>query len=139
MKNLIEFTRHYTAAALQLCDEELGSDARADQLSAGTLARIDSDCAHFFARAFYLLEAGERLTNERLERHPLKQFIAQRQPWSIYALAGSDFWLSRNGHGSGYFDRPEYYGETGAESLQALAESYREADLYRGDDGLIYQ
>ena len=139
MSQLLEFTRHYIAAGLQLCDEELGPDARADQLSASTRARIDSDCAAFLTRGAELLAAGERLTNERLDSDPLRQFLAQGQSWSIYALAGSDFWLSRNGHGAGYFYRPEYYGETGAEALQVLAQSFKEADLYRGDDGLIYQ
>lgn len=26
--------------------------------------------------------------------------------------AGHDFWLTRNGHGTGFWDRPEVYGET---------------------------
>jgi hypothetical protein len=49
--------------------------------------------------------------------------------------AGRDFWLSRNGHGAGYFDRG--LGQIG-EELQKLAKSYGSYDLYIGDTGLIH-
>lgn len=39
-----------------------------------------------------------------------------------FSYLGHDFWLSRNGHGSGFFDRPERYGEI-ADVLQELARS----------------
>ena len=31
--------------------------------------------------------------------------------------AGHDFWLTRNGHGSGFWDRPELYGKKLADEL----------------------
>lgn len=48
--------------------------------------------------------------------------------------AGHDFWLSRNGHGTGFFDRDT----PNADKLQEAAESYGEFYLDVGDDGMIY-
>ena len=48
---------------------------------------------------------------------------------------GHDFWLTRNGHGAGFWDRD--LGETG-DKLTEACEAYGEAGLYLGDDGLIY-
>jgi hypothetical protein len=36
--------------------------------------------------------------------------------------AGHDFWLTRNGHGAGFWDRPEIYGEQAAEELTRASE-----------------
>lgn len=52
-----------------------------------------------------------------------------------------DFWLTRNGHGRGFWDRapsddPDYT-EIG-EKLTLIAESFRTVDPYVGDDGLLY-
>ena len=49
--------------------------------------------------------------------------------------AGQDFWLTRNGHGAGFWDQG--LGELG-DRLSAAAKVYRGVDLYPGDDGLIY-
>lgn len=47
---------------------------------------------------------------------------------------GHDFWLTRNGHGAGFWDRN--YGEVGRRLTEA-AHSWGERSLYVGDDGLI--
>jgi hypothetical protein len=44
-----------------------------------------------------------------------------------YAQAAHDFWLTRNGHGTGFWDRPEIYGKHHAKRFTELAESYGEA------------
>lgn len=49
---------------------------------------------------------------------------------------GHDLWLSRNGHGAGFFDRG--YGDVG-DKLQDAASDMKGADLEVGDDGLIHQ
>lgn len=51
------------------------------------------------------------------------------------ANAGHNFWLTRNGHGAGFWDGD--YPETGAE-LTESAKGFGEFDLYVGDDGKIY-
>jgi hypothetical protein len=55
--------------------------------------------------------------------------------------AGHDFWLNRNGHGSGFWD--EYFGpdETIREAclrLSVASKGYGSFDLYVGDNGQIY-
>lgn len=39
-----------------------------------------------------------------------------------------DFWLSRNGHGSGFFDKPERYGDA-ADALQVVAQRQGSRDV----------
>lgn len=48
---------------------------------------------------------------------------------------GHDLWLTRNGHGTGFWDRGA--GETG-ERLTEMAHPMGESSLYLGDDGMIY-
>lgn len=53
--------------------------------------------------------------------------------------AGHDFWLTRNGHGCGFWE-PEWV-ELDSEASQRLddaAKRFGECNLYVGDDGLIY-
>ena len=50
------------------------------------------------------------------------------------AQFGHDFWLTRNGHGTGFWDR----GMAGGDRLTELAEAYGETSLYVGDDGKLY-
>lgn len=49
--------------------------------------------------------------------------------------AGHDFWLTRNGHGAGFWDRG--MGEVG-DRLSAKAEKWGTVDLYIGDDGQVW-
>jgi len=69
-----------------------------------------------------------------------------------YAMAGHDFWLTRNGHGAGFWDGDWDIqlpaGADGGESglsdrlagdvLTAATEKFSECDLYVGDDGRVY-
>jgi len=51
-------------------------------------------------------------------------------------MAGHDYWLTRNGHGAGFWDGdwPEPY----AAQLDDSAHAYGTVELYVGDDGKIY-
>lgn len=51
------------------------------------------------------------------------------------AQIGHDFWLTRNGHGAGFWDRG--LGEVG-KKLSDAARIYGGVDLYIGDDGKVY-
>jgi hypothetical protein len=51
--------------------------------------------------------------------------------------AGHDFWLTRNGHGAGFWETPDWPERAGYRLTQS-AESYGEYTLYVGDDGQIY-
>jgi hypothetical protein len=48
---------------------------------------------------------------------------------------GHDFYLTRNGHGAGFWDRG--LGELG-DRLAAAAKVYGSSELYPGDDGRLY-
>jgi hypothetical protein len=52
-----------------------------------------------------------------------------------YDQFGYDFWLTRNHHGAGFWDRG--LGELG-KKLTEWAHSYGSSDVYLGDDGKIY-
>ena len=47
-----------------------------------------------------------------------------------------DFWLTRNGHGAGFWDG-DYDDEVGTE-LTKIAHTFKELDCYVGDDGKIH-
>lgn len=48
---------------------------------------------------------------------------------------GHDFWLTRNGHGAGFWDRG--LGALG-DQLTKIAKTFGSCDLYVGDDGKLY-
>ena len=50
--------------------------------------------------------------------------------------AGHDFWLTRNGHGAGFWDG-DWDDEIG-DRLTKASDTYGCVDLYIGDDGRIY-
>ena len=52
--------------------------------------------------------------------------------------AGHDFWLSRNGHGAGFFDRNFSGSSLTGDALQKAAGAYGTFDLYIGDDGKVH-
>jgi hypothetical protein len=115
MPNATFFTAYLEAALWSSTDDDGdpldGYDA--DDVDPATLARMRADCADFYALASDLwTEAG----------------------MSDYQ-AGHDFWLTRNRHGAGFWDRG--LGEAG-DKLTALAHAYGDSALYIGDDGLIY-
>ena len=80
--------------------------------------------------------------------------LARAQAWSVCSSfswanrdiiddanaeqAGHDLWLTRNGHGTGFWDRPKVYGTANASLLARCAECLGEAYVYQGDDGLLY-
>jgi hypothetical protein len=63
-------------------------------------------------------------------------YVALPDGSTIEEQAGHDFWLTRNGHGAGFWDGdwPEPYAEMFTEG----AKSYGEFQPYLGDDSLIY-
>ena len=112
-----ELEQFIAATIRALYFTETGDESQPDQhaeLAPETLARLKADCTSFWYRMhFYIKPAGQ--TIER---------------------AGFDFWLTRNGHGAGFWDGdwPEPYGEM----LTKLAKTYGEFEICQGDDGLIW-
>ena len=56
--------------------------------------------------------------------------------WTMEQL-GYDFWLTRCGHGAGFWDR-DFGDESSRDRLTALAQTFGETSVYRGDDGNLY-
>jgi hypothetical protein len=59
-----------------------------------------------------------------------KQFPDELETYDVQSL-GHNIWLSRNGHGAGFFDDNN-------DGLQELARKMKEKDIYVGDDGKVY-
>ena len=122
---LDEFTQGYIEAMFFTetgtgDDEEL-EHATVDEFAPGEIGKIQEDC-----RAFQ--QANEELIGDA--------FYAGLDNGAAYEpiQAGRDYWLSRNGHGVGFWDRG--LGEVG-DKLHAACK-YSERYLYRGDDGKLY-
>jgi hypothetical protein len=68
-----------------------------------------------------------------LDAYCEKCFYSSSHP--ALAMAGHDFWLTKNGHGAGFWDRG--LGDLG-KRLSDASKAYGSTDLYLGDDGKIY-
>lgn len=71
--------------------------------------------------------------------HPSNQELRRyMDSWDSlqHSRAGHDFWLTRNGHGAGFWDGvwPGEYED----ALTEWAKSFGECNLYVGDDGKLY-
>ncbi len=86
-----------------------------------TLQRIADDCSRFWSSV-------ESMGID-LDAELLKDDDATEQ-------AAHDFWLTRNGHGAGFWDGD--WSDESEDKLTKLAESFGEQWPYVGDDGLIY-
>jgi hypothetical protein len=87
------------------------------------------------------------LAPETLEkmREDVAAFVAEADAvegsaWWSDEQMGHDFWLTRNRHGAGFWDR--HYNDTpearAGDQLSDMARVYGECDLYTGDDGKVY-
>ncbi len=121
---LSAFARAYIECALWSStdgdDTPLDDNYSIDDLAPETLAKMQADCEQFEK------ENAELLTYEN----------CLRGGYSTEDNAGHDFWLTRNGHGAGFWDGD--WKEPAATQLTDSAHAYGECNLYVGDDGLIY-
>ena len=120
---LDEFTKGYLLAAFWTNDDEApgGMDyAETDRfdvmfanLHPAALDAAAADCRKFQEQnAALLASAGDGSRN------------------------GGDFWLTRCGHGCGFWDRD--YAENIGKGLTDAAHAFGNVDLYTGDDGRLY-
>lgn len=119
--NIDPFTKSYMQTALWSTTDDDGQPLDKkydiDDISDETKAEMIADCIDFQEMAAeHLLQAGE--------------------DEAISVQAGKDFWLTRNGHGAGFWDG-DWQGEAGS-TLTKMAKSFGSVDLYVGDDGKIY-
>lgn len=105
--------RHYIECALWASTNDDGDPIDLETLHESAKAQMGDDITNFLT---YLEEKG-----------------ISRDEWSDEQL-GHDFWLSRNGHCAGFWDR----GLENGRALHEAAKTFGSCDLYVGDDGLVY-
>lgn len=128
MNKLDDFTLAYIEAALWSTNDEsdesggepLDKNYSVSDISEETLSEMVADCAKFQA------DNAELLTDEFC----LTGLPADEQ-------GGHDFWLTRCGHGVGFWETFDWE-ESAGKKLTASAKGFGNVDLYLGDDGQIY-
>lgn len=109
--------KHYAIAALWSSTDDDGEPLDAvyslDDISAETWGQMSEDVLQFIKANEALLTASGQ-SDEQI---------------------GHDFWLTRNGHGAGFWDRG--LGDVG-DKLTAACKDFGGVDPYVGDDGQIY-
>ncbi len=58
-------------------------------------------------------------------------------PEGEYGQAGHDFWLTRNGHGTGFWDKEEIYGVKNSEILTEMSKNFGQVWTYISDDNYL--
>ena len=131
--NLDEFVKHYAIAALwssndnsdpETGGEPLDRNYSIEDIHPETMESMREECTDF-------VKANH---TDLIEYKELRRNFADSQ-WTGEALAGHDFWLTRNGHGAGFWDRGL---DTLGDRLTKAAKLYSTVDLYIGDDGKVH-
>ena len=114
-EHMSQFLNAYIVCALWSTTDEHGDplddNYTKESIDADSLMLMTIDCYNFY-RGNYTLWFGEIDSGQ----------------------AGHDFWLTRNGHGTGFWDRDI----KSADLLSKRAGAYGEVHLYAGDDKLLY-
>jgi len=109
------FTKAYIDAALWSTTDDTGGfldeNYTVEDLHPETLQAIVDDCQQFQRDNFTMIK-------DNLEQ------------------AGHDFWLTRNGHGAGFWDGD--WPESDGIALTKDCKGYGEVDLYACTDGKVY-
>lgn len=123
---LDDFTKAYIECALWSStddnDSPMDGEYSVSDLAPECLERMIADCAKFQK------DAIEEIAWDNLEYFPHR--------CSTHEKAGHDFWLTRNGHGAGFWDGD--WKEPAATRLTDAAKAFGSCDLYVGDDGQVY-
>lgn len=134
--NVETFARHYVIAMLWSSHDESDDDGNSPMLdsiySPENLSYEAWEATELHCRQF-LKQVGHLITAEN--------YIGSDRTGAGYvALAGHDFWLTRVGHGAGFWDGDwESDAHNGLDGpLTKAAKAFGECDPYSGDDGLIY-
>lgn len=112
--------------------EPLDTHYSVDDIAEATRRRFYEECEHFLKRAAPFLAHLEAAMWEQTQA-PDGHF------YDLWERAGHDLWLTRNGHGAGFWDRPELWGATQSNSLAAIATNMGQVYLEAGDDGQVHQ
>ena len=108
-------THYLNAVEFTECGPDADDDMREGSFSHTLITRINRDVLKFYHENTDLCEAYVQKLG--------------------YAQFGHDLWLTRNGHGVGFWDRG--LGELGNKLTEAC-KKLGSHDVYCGDDGFIY-
>jgi hypothetical protein len=129
LNDLDQFTRAYLEAALWTSTDETNPDQGGEPLDDNyeiediepdTLAEMMADCAKFQADNAALIN-DDNVAVVALADH------------SCDARAGHDFWLTRNGHGAGFWDGD--WNEPAATKLTDAASAFGEYNITASGKG----
>jgi len=120
-----DFTKAYCEAALFSTNDEsdpetggepLDKNYDIEDIAPEAMVQIRKDCKQFQFKHRSDIESWEGEDSE--------------------GQAGYDFWLTRNGHGAGFWDGD--WSEPAATRMDTTSKSFGECHLLIGDDNLIY-
>jgi hypothetical protein len=80
--------------------------------------------------------SSEALETMKADCNAFMDTPAYREYGDDAERAGYDFWLTRNGHGAGFWDGD--WDDFAGSALTAASKAFGECSLYVGDDGLLY-
>jgi hypothetical protein len=104
--------KHYLVCALWTSEND---NASIEDIDINSRMKSISDCAKFISLISF----------EFIDSH----YLSAKQ-------LGHDFWLTRNHHGAGFWDRN--YSEDVEKKLMDAVRLFNEVDVIRGDDSKIY-
>ena len=100
-----------------------------EDIAPEALERLADECKRFQSSPEWLAALEDESGDARSDRR-------QGYGCSVEQSAGHDFWLTRCGHGAGFWDGD--WREPHASALTELSKKFGNVDLYVGDDGKIY-
>jgi len=116
-----DFTKGYIEAALWSSNDDndnpMDNNYDINSLSNETFVKMITDCTVFQLANKVELEQAYKLY--------------KKDDWTAEAQAGHDFWLTRNGHGTGFWDRD--LGEIG-DKLTKISEKHGNFDIFIDDN-----
>ena len=129
-----DFTLACLEAALRSSNDEtdesggnpLDQNYETANIDYSALVRLMENCKRFQASPPWQAALAE--DDPRTDRR-------QGYGCNVEQSAGHDFWLTRCGHGAGFWDGD--WKEPHASALDALSKQFGNVDLYVGDDGKI--
>lgn len=121
-----KFTKAYIEAALWSSTDDFGNPLDENfgikDLPDETRIQMENDCRKF-------------QTENKADLKKAYGLYQLSGEWTVEEQAGHDFWLTRNGHGSGFWDRG--LGDVGGR-LSEASRKFGNSYLYVGDDKRLY-
>jgi hypothetical protein len=140
---LKEVVRGYVETALwteeERLEDEMGYDE--DDEDDDEMSEIDAIIKSYNKKDFSNFEKEDIDADSLLDTYSdIKEFtnllsdstLDEVEPFDL----GMDFWLTRNGHGSGFWDRG--YSEETEEDLMSAVKNFKEKNLVIGDDLMLH-